>query len=387
LERSLRGLLLVMVVVTTWPWSVRAAEPAAQDPPDARALPEAVVPAPAASEPPPARWDYAFIPVLFYGPETSLGVAVGGAVFGDSPAPPGVPRRDDSLTVLFQGTLRKQFSVGLSGVKFWDTARYQLTEDANWIRFPSYFWGIGNDTPDTAKELYAQSLVTNRASFAVRIFEEIYLGAGAGVGWYATSGGSPDGSVATYLAATGARGGVIGAGPVLRRDTRDDAIGSHRGSLTAVTATFYGSAFGGTYRYQVYDLDQRTFVPLGDRTVLALQGYAVYAPGNVPLAELPALGGPARLRGYYQGRFRDHLYVVGQLELRVRVAWRFSVAPFAAVGNVFSDPAAASLSHPKLAGGAALRFNLKKERDLNIHLDVARSPISSGVYLNLGEAF
>jgi len=121
--------------------------------------------------------------------------------------------------------------------------------------------------------------------------------------------------------------------------------------------------------------------------VLAMEGYAVYAPGDVPLAEIPALGGPSRLRGYYQGRFRDHLYATAQLECRVRISGRFSVAPFAAVGNVFSDPAAVSLAHPKLAGGAALRFNLKKERDLNIHLDVARSPISSGVYVNLGEAF
>jgi hypothetical protein len=381
LRRLLGDLAAVLVVVTTAASSVRGAEPTAQD------SPEMVVPAPAPEEPPRARWDYALIPGPFYAPETSLGLAVGVAIFGDTPTPPGVPRRDDTVTLFFQGTLRKQFSVTASAVKFWDAARYQLTEDASWVRFPSYFWGVGNDTPDSAQELYTQSMVTNRASVAVRILEQVYVGAGAGLGWYATSGASPDGTVAAYLATTGARGGVLGAGPVLRRDTRDDAIGSHRGSLTAVTATFFTSAFGGAYRYQVYDVDQRTFVPLGDRVVLAVEGYAVYAPGALPLAELPALGGPSRLRGYYQGRFRDHLYVVGQLELRVRVAGRFSVAPFAAAGNVFPDPAAASLAHPKLAGGAALRFNLKKERDLNIHLDIAKSPISSGVYVNMGEAF
>jgi hypothetical protein len=34
-----------------------------------------------------------------------------------------------------------------------------------------------------------------------------------------------------------------------------------------------------------------------------------------------------------------------------------------------------------------IRFSLKQERDVNIRLDFAASPISTGVYLNLGEAF
>jgi hypothetical protein len=360
---------------------------AGAEPPSPPLAPAAIVPEP--SPPPAARWDYAFIPVVFYAPETSFGLVVGGAVYGDTPTPPGVPRRDDNLAVLLQGTLLKQFSITLSGVKYWDAARYQLTEDAAWVRFPSYFWGVGDDTPDAARELYNQSLVTNRASFAVRIAESVYAGGGIGVGWYATSGAAPGGAgtVAGYLDAVGSRGGVLGAGPVLRRDTRDDAIGPHRGSLTALAATLFTDAFGGGYRYQVYEIDQRTFVPLGERSVLAMEAYGIYAPGTVPLAELPALGGPSRLRGYYQGRFRDHLYVMGQVEWRVRVAWRFSVAPFAGVGNVFPDPSALSFERPKAAVGAALRFNLKKERDLNIHVDVAKSPISSGVYLNMGEAF
>ncbi len=48
---------------------------------------------------------------------------------------------------------------------------------------------------------------------------------------------------------------------------------------------------------------------------------------------------------------------------------------------------AVSFDRTKVAGGGAVRFNLKKDRELNIHIDVAKSPISTGVYLNLGEAF
>jgi outer membrane protein assembly factor BamA len=174
---------------------------------------------------------------------------------------------------------------------------------------------------------------------------------------------------------------------VIRRDTRDDAIGPHHGSLTSLSVAYCPSVLGTTYRFAVYELDHRSYVTLGSRSVLAMEAYGLYEPGNVPIAELPALGGNSRLRGYYQGRYRDHLYVMGQLEWRVRVVGRFSLAPFAGVGNVFPSPSAMSFERTKVAGGLAVRFNLKKERELNVHLDVAVSPTSSGVYFNMGEAF
>ena len=255
------------------------------------------------------------------------------------------------------------------------------------MHFPNYFWGVGNDTPDAAQDLYTQSLATCRASFATRIFEEVYLGEALTVGSYDDRGGAPGGAVADYAAAHSAGGHVFGGGPVLRRDTRDDAFGPHRGSFTSLTATFFHEGLGSSYSYQQYELDHRVFVAVGSRTVLAMEVYGMYAPGNVPLAELPALGGPSRLRGYYQGRFRDHVYLMGQLEWRIRVAGRFSVAPFAGVGNVFPTPSAIAFDRTKVAAGGAVRFSIKKDRDLNIHIDVAKSPISSGIYLNMGEAF
>jgi hypothetical protein len=346
-------------------------------------------PEPAADAPPAAqsRWDYALLPLVFYAPETSLGVAFGIGVYDDTPGPPDKPRRDDSASLLFQGTLRKQFSINFSGVKFWQAGREQATEDIALVDFPNVFWGLGNDTPESARELFTQSLVVSRSSFAVRLPGETYVGGGVMAGWYRITGGEPGGAVEDYGATVPARGPAVGVGPVVRRDTRDDALGPHHGSLTSLTATFFPGFLGGAYQFQLYEIDQRTYLSFGNRTVLAMEAYGLYAPGDVPIAELPALGGASRLRGYFQGRFRDHLYLMGQLEARIRVVWRFSVAPFIGVGNVFPSPSDVSLDRTKVAGGLAVRFRLKKERELNVHVDVAKSPISSGVYLNLGEAF
>jgi hypothetical protein len=336
---------------------------------------------------PPTRWDWAVFPVVFYAPETSLGFSGSAAVFDDTPRPPGEQRRDDTAILGVQATLRKQYQVTLSITKFWDEARYQLTEDAAAVRYPNAFWGVGNDTPESANEPFTQSGAVSRVTFAGRLVEQLYLGAALSTGWYEVYGQMPGGGVDEYVRTSPATGGAVGVGPIFRRDTRDDALGAHHGSLTTFSSTFFPRALGGAYSYSFHEFDQRSQFSLGTRTVLAVEGYAGWAPGQVPLPELPGLGGSSRLRGYYQGRYRDHLYMMAQAEWRVRVVGRFSLAPFGGVGNVFSSPTAISLERPKAAGGLSVRFNLKKDRDLNVHLDVAKSPTSSGIYLNMGEAF
>ena len=345
-----------------------------------------VVPAPAA---PPAsrRLDYAFLPIVFYAPETSLGLGGGFIVYDNAPVELGRPRRDDSIAVLLEGTFRKQFIVNLTGVKFWDDARYQLTEDGALVRFPNYFWGIGNDTPDSAKDGFTQRFAGSRTSFGVRLGEEIYAGLCVSAGLYDLDDYAAGGSVASYVATHPARGSTFGLGPFLRRDTRDDALGPHRGSFSSLTATVFRQGLGSTYSFAQLEATHKAFVPLGSWSVLGAEAYGLYTPGDVPLGELPALGGSSRLRGYFQGRYRDHLYLTGQVEWRIHVAGRFSVAPFAAVGNVFAGFGAVSAGGTKYAGGGAVRFSLKKDRELNVHIDAALSPTSSGVYLNLGEAF
>src|SRR5215831_10959696 len=97
----------------------------------------APAPAPAADAPPTeaSRWDWALLPLVFYAPETSLGVAFGIGVYDDTPSPPDRPRRDDAVSLVLQATLRKQLSVNLSGVKFWQDGRQQATEDIAVVHF------------------------------------------------------------------------------------------------------------------------------------------------------------------------------------------------------------------------------------------------------------
>ena len=357
---------------------------------DARAD-EPGVPAPPASTTPPVTkqhdWDFGLLPLLSYAPETSLAAGGGIVIYDNAPSPPGRPRRDDELALFAGGTLRKQFIANVETLKYWNQDRHRLSIEVAVTRFPNFFWGVGNTTAEAAQNLYTQSLYGFRASYAVRAVEEVYVGPYLTAGWYRTGDVTPVGAVADYVAVHGDGGWLAGAGAVVRRDTRDDAMGPRGGSLSTATMVFSDSRVAGAYTYRQFELDQRTYVSLGRRVVLAMEAYGRFVPGNVPLDELPALGGGSRLRGYFEGRFRDHLYLMAQAEARVKVWGRFSIAPFAGIGNVFPTLSAVTAASPKYAAGSGFRFSVKKERDLNIRLDLAKSPISSGVYVNLGEAF
>src|SRR5215471_4553323 len=148
---AFRGWSALLALLALTPAALPATSLAAEAAP-ATATPPPAVEAPSGAAPQPAtpgsRWDWALLPLVFYAPETSLGVAFGIGIYDDTPGPPDKPRRDDSASLLFQGTLKKQFSVAFSGVKFWHAGDDQLTEDIALVHFPNVFWGVGNDTTE-----------------------------------------------------------------------------------------------------------------------------------------------------------------------------------------------------------------------------------------------
>jgi hypothetical protein len=331
-------------------------------------------------------WGWVLLPVPFYTAKTSAGVAAALVIFGDEPKRSDVPRRDDQLKVVLQATVRKQLSLTTDGTLYRRDGFLRATGETWLVRFPNYFWGVGNDTPASARDSYTQELAQARAGLSARVWENVYAGGSMTVGAYQTANVEPGGAVADYLMTHPSGGWLVGGGPTIRRDTRDDALGAHRGSLTSLSVTTFRPAFGSDFAYTMWELDQRTFYTVGERSVVAMQAFVRYAPGGPPLDELPALGGASRMRGYFDGRYRDNLFVTTQAEVRVRVWRRLSLVPFAAVGNVFPDIASVSFSHTKIAGGLGARYGVVSDRDLNVRLDLAVAPGSFAFYLTLGEA-
>jgi hypothetical protein len=99
------------------------------------------------------------------------------------------------------------------------------------------------------------------------------------------------------------------------------------------------------------------------------------------------LGGGKRMRGYYEGRYRDQNVGLLQSELRLDVYKRLGAVVFGSVGVLGSDESLLRLHEPKGAYGAGLRFSLTKRDRLNLRVDYGLARQSSGFYLTVGEAF
>jgi outer membrane protein assembly factor BamA len=345
------------------------------------ALISAMAPIPA-----PKPWDIAALPIVYYQPETLFGV--GGQVVLVRGVTTGGPdgERHDSIGFAATATQRHQYAVDLNGTKFWDRDHDRMQLDISAQKFPNTFWGLGNNTPPSAADQYTPIAAGVQARYSHRVVERIFLGVAGGIGYYRMESFNPVGSVADYLATSRQQGRLVGIGPTLVRDSRDDDASPRAGSQTSITVTMFRQAWLSDYHYVELEADHHAFLGLPHRMVLALQAYGQLFVGEPPIDLLPALGGSGLLRGYFQGRYRDKVYLAGQSEIRVPLFWRFGGVVFAAVGNVFPSLASVDLDHAKEAGGLGLRLNVGSSNPVNIRLDGAIAPGSTGVYLTIGEA-
>jgi outer membrane protein assembly factor BamA len=145
--------------------------------------------------------------------------------------------------------------------------------------------------------------------------------------------------------------------------------------------------FGADRAFTQLTLDLSIYKSLSNKLVFASNYYGVFTSGkDVPFSQLPQLGGPKKMRGIYQGFFRDKNIALFQEELRWEV-WKFiGLVGFGSVGFLGDSDNFLRLNIPKYTYGAGLRISTKNH--FNLRLDYGLSPYGSGnFYATIGEAF
>lgn len=322
------------------------------------------------------------IPVAFYTPETRLGFGgMGGIHFRFQP-----PLPTSDVQLVATGTARRQALLGVT-TQLFPSEKLALGGALRLSRYPDFFYGIGNDTPELAKESF-----TSR-SVAIHLSPEWFLLPGrlrAGPrAWFrqeSFQGLAPAGQLAS-----GAIPGIedyasLGLGLGVTWDSRDSRFFPTRGNAVEVWYLLSPRLTEDGPRFGRGTLDVRQFLPLDHGLVLGVSGHLELAHGEVPLTLLPRLGGDSNLRGYYEGRWRDHFMYSGQAELRFPVVGRLGGAAFAGVSDVAARLSRFETRTIRPAGGVGARFRLTED-GLNVRLDVAAGSEGANVYFNLGEAF
>ena len=326
------------------------------------------------------------LPVIFYQPETGLGFGLTAinyyrATPGDTISPP------SSMSFVGIYTTKNQLVLAVSSDMYVAEDRWRISSAVSYSRFPTKFWGIGNDTPDSAEEDYTPKTLALKLWPQKRIAMGWYAGLAANIIDRSVSEASEDGLIDSGLAPGVDDEQAIGLGGSLIRDSRDNRVYPRRGSYHKLLVDLFADVWFGDNGFGVYTLDLRRYFPVARTHVVALQALGIATSGEPPFDMYPQLGGESLLRGYFQGRYRDRSLLAFQGEYRLPVFRRIGAAGFASIGQVAPDIGGFGLDRFWVAGGVGLRFLLAKREGLNIRADFAFGEGSSGFYLSIGEAF
>lgn len=285
-------------------------------------------------------------------------------------------------------TFKEQFTLQAKPEIYLDDEAWVVAGNLEWSRYPTSFFGIGNEAPEEAGEAMTPIQVLAELQAMRRIIPawKLYAGIMGVYESYRYLAFEPDGGLDSG-AFPGSQGGTLaGFGLTAKTDSRDSVFAPRRGRYWQASAVFHGGILGGAFRYAKIKADLRSYLPLSARAVLAIQGKLEAASGDVPFMALPRLGGDILMRGYLQGRYRDRVFAGLQAEARFPISGRFSAAVFAGLGRVAGSLSGLSLDGFKPSLGGGLRIRITREGNA-LRLDYASGRGSTGFYVTVNEAF
>ena len=348
----------------------------------------------------PKRFSLIPLPLIYYTPETRLAYGIAAtATFRFRPAPVGQsPQPVDSTDVARPSqvtfgaayTQNKQLLFYVPFQIFTNQNKYYFNGEAGYYRYSYYFFGLGQH--EVPRELYGVNFPRIRLNAFRRIAPELKRGKlYAGVRYqyedYQVTTTEPGGLLASGTVPGGLGSRLSGAGLGLFYDSRDRIFFPARGLVADLSYLNQNRIWGSTVRFDRYVADVSSYHRLNRGAILAFNYVVSITNGTAPFNALSLLGGTKRMRGYYEGRFRDQNMALLQTELRFDVYGRFGAVVFGAVGLLGDRRQWLRPDDPKGAYGAGLRFTLNRRDHLNIRLDYGLGRQSSGFYLTVGEAF
>ena len=297
--------------------------------------------------------------------------------------------RTSTIPSGFLYTLNQQILVAIGANIFLPKERYIIRFENSFSKFPDKFWGIGNDTPESAKESYTFTQFYINPQVSRKIKKNLFAGFGIdfqdvfNIQYDSTGNFSKDQVVGIYNRTSYH---VLGYSLVFTHDSRNHAYTPNRSTFVRIKVSNFSKNIGSDYNFQGIDLDIRNYIGLPARNVLAVQVVGQFTFGDVPYRNLAVLGGNSMMRGYYAGRYRDKTFIGAQMEHRFPIKRRFSGVTFASAGQVADQISEFGFPRFKFAAGAGLRFSVLPKENLNLRFDVAYGN-NLNYYIVLSESF
>ena len=275
------------------------------------------------------------------------------------------------------------YLLGVKGTHFFPEDKYRLLYNLYFFSFPGYFWGTGYEagSNDDNKGSYKGIQNQVKIDFLFRLANNLYAGPLASFDYVAGSNFEKpetlNGAAKSTLS--------VGVGGSISYDTRDFQTNSYKGVYLKLEQSLSPCFLGNKDVFYTTDVLADIYQKVWKGGILAIDIHAKFTFGDTPWTMMPKLGGSLRMRGYYEGQYRDRNVGEIQVELRQHVWKRNGVVFWVGAGNVFHDFRSFKWSHTLPNYGLGYRWEFKKR--VNVRLDYGFGKGQSGFLFNINEAF
>jgi len=253
-------------------------------------------------------------------------------------------------------------------------------------KFPRQFWGVGNDIDPDSSALVTKSFLDVSPTYKRMVLPNFYIGLSYNYYNVFDIKYTID-SIHHAKAYRGYDGGLnSGFGAILSYDTRDNIYNASKGMFIQFESDFYSKTFGSDFVFNRYKLDIRKYHPLGSFT-FAYQLVTESNFGDVPIYSKSMMGGSYRMRGYYEGQYRDNVIIDGQFEIRKHLFWLIGVTGFIGIGQVAPTYGDFNKDNFRMAAGGGLRLMVDKVHKTNLRFDMGFGINTFTFFFGFSEAF
>ncbi len=334
----------------------------------------------------PNRLKAIVLPVAFYTPDTKFG---GGAasLFTFNFPKDSLRARRSSVTVGAVYTQLNQFLLYFPFQLFPENQKYWISGEVGYFKYVFNYFGTGNDISPDFIEKYSATFPRIRLNVSKKVKSGLYLGFRYAYDDFNFTKKDKEGLLIKNDVAGSNGGRVSGGGVIVNYDTRDQLFYPTKGWVVEGQLYTEGSYTGSDFAYQKLGVDASRYYKIGKNSVLAFNGVVSLSNGDIPFHQMPVIGGTKKMRGYFEGKYRDANLLMLQTEYRFPIIWRFGGVAFGGLGEVSAKPFDWNFDNVRYNAGIGLRFTIDKAQKINIRADYGIGYKSSGFYLTIGEAF
>ena len=329
-------------------------------------------------------FDFGVLPGPHYSSTAGLGLGVvGTGLYSMDRSDPLLPK--SNVSIYADMTTKGFLLLGVKGNNVFPKDKYRLDYRFYIYTFPTNYWGIGfeNGNVDANETDYRRIRFDGMARFMFRIAPKLYLGPMINYQFVQAreveEEGIPlfAGQALTLHAQT--------AGFSIAYDTRDFMLNAYRGWFIQLDQTFTPRFMGNDYCFSTTDLNICTYRKVWRGGVLAGEWHSRFNYGNPAWCMMSEAGSNSRLRGYFEGRYRDKNIMEMQVELRQHLWKRNGIAVWAGMGEVF--PRFDAIRWEKALPNAGIGYRWEFKPRVNVRVDCGFTRNGAGFMFNINEAF